>query len=500
MSVLHEDKERKIIPRWRGFYTTLEIGELYPIHVLKKRRPIPNDILAIKRKEWEENHSISFAADLMSTGVAFGEEDCVKDAAEFILSNNMRLSETTKAIANHVLKVKPKEKLGDNEIESDEFSVRRQIHDLRLQLYDEPRNSFLWTNIALLYASLGFAEQSTHAIEVALSLAPQNRFVLRSSARLFVHIDDYKRAHNILRYSDNVKHDPWLLAAEIAVAGTAHRTSRFIKNAINILEFMNFSPFHVSELASALSTLDFEAGNLKHGRKHLKMSLKQPTENSVAQAAWLERKFFGVRVEQFEKQRPMSHEALAWDFCRKTKWNDTVVESLKWLNDQPFSSRPAILGSYISAVSLGEYEKSANIAHRGLIANPKDFTLLNNLAFALGHIGRLKDAREVFGRIRESTLSTEEKFVSLATKGFLCYREGNVAGGRKLYLEALEKGRKGVDEKRRASAFLWMTMEELRIGSEESCKYKREVLDFAKILPYPDLRPLINRVEKHKGS
>ena len=90
--MLHEDKERKIIPRWRGFSTTLEIGELYPVHVLKKRRPIPNDILAIKRKEWEENHSISFAADLMSTGVAFGEEDCVKDAAEFILSNNSTTS------------------------------------------------------------------------------------------------------------------------------------------------------------------------------------------------------------------------------------------------------------------------------------------------------------------------------------------------------------------------------------------------------------------------
>lgn len=500
MSVLHEDKERKIIPRWRGFYTTLEIGELYPVHVLNKRRPISKDILAIKRKEWEENRSISFAADLMSTGVAFGEEDYVKDAAEFILSNNKKLSETTKTIANHVLMIKPKEKLVDNEIESEEFTfrVRRQIHDLRMQLYDEPRNSFLWTNISRLYANLGFEEQSTHAIEVAMSLAPQNRFVLRSAARLFVHIDDYKRAHDILRYCNNVKHDPWLLAAEIAVAGTAHRTSRLTKNAKHILESMNFPPFHVSELASALSTLDFEAGNLRHGRKHLKKSLNQPTENSVAQAAWLERQFYGVRVEKSEKPPPISHEALAWDFCRKAKWNDTVVESLKWLNDQPFSSRPATLGSYISAVSLGEYEKSANIAHMGLIANPKDFTLLNNLAFALGHIGRLKDAREVFGRIRESTLSSEEKFISLATNGFLCYREGNVIEGRNLYLEALEKGKKATDEKRRASAFLWMTLEELRIGSEEAEKYKREVLELAKKLPFPDLHPLIKRIENGK--
>jgi tetratricopeptide (TPR) repeat protein len=168
------------------------------------------------------------------------------------------------------------------------------------------------------------------------------------------------------------------------------------------------------------------------------------------------------------------------------------------LNDQPFSSRPTTLASYIAAVALGAYEESAKIARTGLVANPKDFTLLNNLAFALGHMGQVKEAREVFGRIRAPEVSGEEKFVWLATNGFLCYREGDAAKGRKLYMDALQKMGKATDEKRRASAFLWMAMEELRIGSPEAAKYKAEVVDLAKKLPYPDLRPLIKRIEENK--
>ena len=498
MAVFHEDKERRVIPRWRGFYNTVASGELSPLQMLDERLPIQKNILARRMKDWDENRSISFAADLVATGITLGEESYVREAAEFMLSARARPSETAKRLAMHVLDPNMIVQLMPNHVETEEFQsvVRSEIHKLRVQLYEEPRNAFLWTNISRLYTNLGCAEKATHAIEVAISLAPLDRFVLRSAARLFVHQDDYGRAHDILRYNERVNHDPWLLSAEIAVAGAARRRSRLVKHAKNILDSDRFSVFHLSELASALSTLDFEAGKDRHGRKHLKKSLEKPTENSIAQAAWLQRQFFGVTVGQGNQNWPTSHEALAWEFCRNAKWKETISESLEWLYDQPFSSRPATLGSYIAAVPLGSYEESARIARLGLTANPNDFTLLNNFAFALGHVGKVQEARQVFKRIRVSTLSSEQRFVWLATNGFLHYREGKPIDGRKMYMQALEKQGKATDEKRRASAFIWMTLEELRIGSMEAPKYKREILELAKNLPYPDLRPLIKRLEK----
>jgi tetratricopeptide (TPR) repeat protein len=465
--------------------------------MLAERLPINKDVFARKKKDWRDKRSISFAADLVASGVALGQESDVREAAEFLLSAGAGRSASAKALALRALGLDRTEESTADQLEAQEFKsdVQSKIHDLRVQLHEEPRNALLWTNLSRLYTNLGCSQQATRAIEMAMRLAPVNRFVLRSAARLFVHQDDYGRAHDILRHNERVKHDPWLLSAEIAVAGAARRRSLLVKRGKRILDSDRFSVFDVSELASALSTLDFEAGNVRHGRQHLKKSLKEPTENSVAQAGWLERQFFGVSVKQADQNWPTSHEALAWECCRKAKWKETICESLKWLYDQPFSSRPSVLGSYIAAVPMGAYEESARIAQQGLIANPKDFTLLNNFAFALGHMGKVQKARELFGRISPSSLSAEERFVWLATNGFLYYREGHPMEGRKIYMEALEEQGKRTDEKRRASAFLWMTMEELRIGSARALEYKRQALELKK-LPYPDLLALIKRLQK----
>ena len=44
---------------------------------------------------------------------------------------------------------------------------------------------------------------------------------------------------------------------------------------------------HISELASALATVEFSENNLRQSKKLIKLSLKEPTENSIAQAIWL---------------------------------------------------------------------------------------------------------------------------------------------------------------------------------------------------------------------
>ena len=89
---------------------------------------------------------------------------------------------------------------------------------------------------------------------VALQLAPENRHVLRSAARLFVHAHDPERAHDLIRGNAATPYDPWLIAAEIALAAGAERKPKFFKKGIAVLEEGNRMPRQVTELAGALAT------------------------------------------------------------------------------------------------------------------------------------------------------------------------------------------------------------------------------------------------------
>ena len=105
-----------------------------------------------------------------------------------------------------------------------------------------------------------------------------------------------------------------------------------------------------------MATLEFEAGNTKKARKLFSNSLVAPTENAIAQVAWAQRMDVTLRIESNAlKKGPVSHEALAWEHNQHQRWDETIAEAYNWLIDQSFSSRPAILGSYISAVTKQDY-------------------------------------------------------------------------------------------------------------------------------------------------
>src|SRR5437870_228380 len=110
-------------------------------------------------------------------------------------------------------------------------------------------------------------------MDTALALAPENRFILRSAARLYLHIGEGRRAHRILLEADALLHDPWILSAEVAIAAVMGKSSKHIKRARKILEAERFKPIHLSELASAIGTVEARAGNRKRSRQFVERSL-----------------------------------------------------------------------------------------------------------------------------------------------------------------------------------------------------------------------------------
>ena len=81
--------------------------------------------------------------------------------------------------------------------------------EFRKRLTLEPRNALSWVDLALEHLVQGLPDKSRKSIAVALHLAPENRFVLRSASALFVEIDELDRALYVLEKSSRAKSDPW---------------------------------------------------------------------------------------------------------------------------------------------------------------------------------------------------------------------------------------------------------------------------------------------------
>jgi len=233
----------------------------------------------------------------------------------------------------------------------------------------------------------------------------------------------------------------------------------------------------------------------RRSRRLLRQSLEDPTENAIAQAAWLVR---NQRIE-FEEDIPdtSSFEANAWFARTHRQWNKSIQAAQQWQADQVFSSRPAILGSFVASTALEKHGKALNIAQIGLMSNPNDFTLRNNHAFALANLDRPEEALSSLMTISRGTLGDEEKAVFDATHGLVLCRKGDFEGGQRLYKLAIESlGR--IQRQRVGEAQLYLASEAIRLGVPGAVKLREEALESSKKSNKDELGAMRKRIEKQQ--
>ncbi len=329
--------------------------------------------------------------------------------------------------------------------------------------------------MARQYTVLGLKKKARQAMRVAVQFGSENRFILRSAARFYVHQDDPERAHFLLQRARSTKNDPWLLAAEIAIAEASSRKSSNIKRAFQLLDDRNYSEFETAELASAIATLEMSNSNGKAARRLFRRSLISPTENTVAQAEWASRQMLTNFEVELKSAPPRVYEARAWDLYLNEDWENAFGQSMKWLYDQPFSVHPVLFCGFLASTVLEKYDLSARILQFGLIANPKNNAVLNNLAFALASANHVEEARAVFVQIDKAALDESWKITVTATEGLLRYREGFRDEGKVLYDRAIEASRSNQYRTLRGRAAIFRAREEILSGSPEA----KEALEFA---------------------
>ena len=435
-----------------------------------------------KRKlRWSREPSLSTALDLAETAIVLGRPDEASDAAQLITEQSTSPSEF--ALAERILGSDSPAlgKLQANWFEDNlRTGAQHRIHELRTRLGLDPRNAVAWSDLGFEYAALGQGEAAERAMRYALSLGAESRFILRSGARFLVHRGRADEAHSLLLRSPQTAKDPWLTAAEIAVAGSAGERPRFIRTGRGLISSDDFRPRHLSELESALATVELQSGADRRARQLFRRSLVEATENSLAQAEWASRRVSGLSLELSDFAPPSAFEARARHLVEVGAWENAVTEARFWHADQPFAGDGASFGSFAASVGLMDFKEAADIARLGLDSNPDHLMLRNNLAYALLELGDVENAALHIRRLPPHPADSVHAVVFTATRGLLAYRSGLPSEGKLIYEAAIALSRRHGHRTLEAVASLKLAEEELRAGTEDAETTLRRALHISR--------------------
>lgn len=498
---------RQIIPRWRTFRETVRTGELSPtgVKVRSTHAAVSADFLSQRRLDWERYRTVGHATDLVSAALTLEQQDQVGDAARFLLQDDLSVSRWARELARNALGVSRSDRTDPRS--GPAFLSKEQVH-MRIKMYrqmlrSEPNDPINWVELARNHAIAGHKRHAERSIITALQLARSNRFIVRVASRFWMHEKEFERAHRVVLDAEFAPFDPWLTAVEIAIGSIRAGRPLLVKNARGMLASDEFSNREISELASAMATLELQSGSFSKSKKLFRRSLIAPTENSIAQAVWASRRHKIPVMQPAIEKIENTHEARTLESLGIGNWNAAVRSCEFWYRDQPFSKRPTIGGSFVAATALQDYPKSIHFAESGIRANPLNFTLINNLAFSAACNGDIERACKVLSRISKSKLSREDLAVFKATEGLISFRTNQIETARKLYGEShsiSDSLNSDVGRNIAAIAATFQAIEEFRIGMGRGEAVRRMALRALKRINHPIVSTLITRLNQLTGD
>jgi tetratricopeptide (TPR) repeat protein len=430
-----ENADRSVVPRWRTFREALASNELSSAEVAKAPRIDGTPFLRDKENQWLANRELPFAIDLVSAATVLGTSDGAKGAAEFVLEQGSRASPASQHLARNFLGIAEPEDIFENVTR---LQIVHGLKSLKARRLSQPRNSFVWADLSRLYMLLGQNNQARQAMRVALGLSPTERFVIRSATRLLLHCKEREEALHLLRTNPRTATDPWLMAAEIAVSSIVGKTPKLARRGQELLKNSKAHPFHTSELACALGSLEMLGGNNRKANKLFTASLTKPTDNSLAQVVWASKRTGLGDINPSLLLLRHASEAKTLDAFNHADWIGAMTYANDWIRDEAFSARPHQLAASVAATFLDKFELAEQIAKGGLATNPRHPGLINNIAFALVSRGMPHAALKIMDEVDEDLMTPPSAICLVATAGLAFFRLGDPAKGKEHYELAIE--------------------------------------------------------------
>ncbi len=456
--MIHADdsSKRHTIPRWRSISGAIAAGEMSSLP--RRKTSDVQDLLVSETQarltrtfddlatKWLQSKSPELAEELVSTAVISDRlgEAVVIEAATSITEDEHQ-PKSLKRYAQKI--VEGISSRGNKPLPEDEAGIRASIARRKRLLRFNPRDALRAAETALLYANIGQLASSENLLMRALKLAPHDRYVLRAAARLYTHLGEPDRALHFLKKSGRTNFDPWLKAAELAVAGELGESPQGWKLAKRIADNSQFSFVDRSELASELGTLELLDGSRKKAMKLFQTATESMNENSFAQIEWAGRYTKAFEPEGLLKNISISHEAVANAASWHSDWDVSLKACEEWSKIEPFSAKPAILASFVASISAdgGESERKNRLfrgiaaAEKGLLANPDSFTIHNNMSVLMSYSGETEAALRSIAEMQRLSSSPEDKVLIDAACGLAEFRSNQVDQGIESYARAIER-------------------------------------------------------------
>jgi tetratricopeptide (TPR) repeat protein len=389
------------------------------------------DFLA-RLQRWRISPALVTAAELVEAAIVAGRETEAVTAARRLVTVDKNAAPLIREQAAALL-----QRTGNASEVPDDIKLRRHSPSHARHLTKlHPRDPLAWIELALQQTIGGHMDAASRSVSVALTLAPDNRHVLRSAARFFLHASDPERAHDLIARSAATRDDPWLIAAEVAFAEVAERRPRFLKTGLRMLDVADLPPRQLTELAGAIATEELIHGNRRKARKDFGKSMLDPTGSALAQGEWATPELGAevVPLARF-KSAPEASEARAFHLYRMGQYQKVAQMCEAWAASDQFSIRPFEFGS-ATAGFIEQYDKAVELAMRGLELRPRSPSLLNAAAFALASSNRLIEAADIFHRLHAID-DPRWHFTAEANRGLLAFRSGSPDRALEYYRSAI---------------------------------------------------------------
>lgn len=505
MNLPYKPKARRVVPNWRYYENTLAAGELDEWKVPKHERD-PYSIDDYKEL-WQNHRSLYRAGDLLSAAITNGYEkdESVKEVAHYIVDQGDTATKTMLHSALRILGSDSKDE-ASSKVEINRLrectavnDIYAFIHTIRMRLHLMPYNPFLYVDLSRAYLLLGQTNKAEDAMKKALHFGAENRFVARSAARFYLHLNDKDRAYELIRAKGAVAVDPWLMAAEISICMLRDKTSNYLKKGQSIIDSGNCSPFGFTELASSIGTQELYAGANRHSNKLFRKAMIAPNDNSLAQIQWVNR--FDPLKFDLNVQVNNDYEVRTFDAWIQGRYEEAAHEAVSWICDMPFSHKPINIGYTICSNFTHDYSLASAILDVGLRTDESNPFLLNNKAYCAARGNQIDVAKEAFAKLQTSPLlddSLNWQVCKPATEGLILYRDGKHKEGAAKYQEAINIAQQSETEEGRflfKKAKLNYCRERLIAGDENPAKVMEEVSEIVPEEKESELKILLNEIE-----
>lgn len=476
--MLDDQRPRRVVPRWRPSWVTSTTAEAKSTLPAKqqtdesKRR----DGLEVAHslRELEVINSVPVAAELMYLASEAGNHAAARQAAEVILARREQ-------IGSRQLIRSAQQVLDGSSIERVEAASKDFVRHARSLLAIDYRNPVLLMDTARELAAMRHDKAARRYVRAAVAMAPNSRFVLRAAARYYLHVGEHDLAHDLLRRSPMLASDPWIQASEIAIATVRGKTSSLAKQTIRRLSEAKQVGAEVSELASAVGTVELLSGSDKKAKILFKHALSNPNDNSLAQAEWAATKLKLV-VDHQALKTPMSFEANSHNAYRRQEIGTAIEHAVLWAKDEPFASRPMDAQCYLLSLE-GRYEEALEAARISHELDGNGIGPALNLLFAQIQAGDLDEAMEDFLKLGRHPNINSHATHYLANGGALAYALGYLYEAREFYQRAIKSARARGEPHMEALARAFFARIATHVGDPQAPIIVQEAADTVPRLP-----------------